>query len=235
MNEPKGKESVTDFLNQAKLKKETKKMNLNGEETAKPVEEVAVETVVEPVCENSAKPDETAPQVESFASLGGIKRVNNLSNVREIDLDLLDIEALEVPEINDSKGYLSGKVRDFMGTYNVSVVPLEALGFSNKVKVLRDYTITELGGKKFASSMNEAHDRQAVIEYANAIRDKYADSGVVDESVMKNIIVNGKTYRTIRFNHYELRILKSTLRNFGFICYEDLNGDIRINVGGSEI
>ena len=83
--------------------------------------------------------------------------------------------------------------------------------------------------------MNEAHDRQAVIEYANTIRDKYADSGIVDESVMKNIIVNGKTYRTIRFNHYELRILKSTLRNFGFICYEDLNGDIRINVGGSEI
>ena len=229
-----GKGSVADSLAKMDRKNKNKEVEepvveetVEVEDSAKPVEPMAIE---EP--QEELNPKET---IANFLDVGGIKRATNLSNVKEIELELLDVEALEVPEINDSKGYLSSKVRDFMNTYNVSVVPLDALGFSSRVKSLRDYQLSEMGGKRFASSVNTTNDRSRVLNFANSLRDKYANSGVVDESVMQNIVVNGKTYRTVQFNHYELRLLKSTLRNFGFVCYEDLNGDIRVNIGGESI
>ena len=197
------------------------------------------------VVEESPKPDEhevqapspatSEPEVENFYELGGIKRSHNLSNVTEIKLDLLDIEPLDVPEINDSKGILSKRVRTFMETYNVSVVPLEAVKMPQKVVKLRDYKITEMGGKKYASSMTDTNDRAAVIEFAGQLRDKYANTGFVDESVMKTIVVDEKPYKVPKFNHYELSILYSVLVKFDFKCYVDFNGDIRINIGGADI
>lgn len=228
MEEKAGIMDIKGLMADMQPKNKTKRMDV----TAEPQIETTVEEVV-PQVETTVL--EAPKPVENFLDIGGIKRAVNLSNVKEIQLDLLDVEALEVPEINDSKGYLSAKVREFMNTYNVSVVPLDALGFSSRVKALKDYQVTEMGGNRFASSANTTDNRSRVMAYANALRDKYANSGVVDESVMQNIVVNGKTYRTVKFNHYELRLLKSTLRNFGFICYEDLNGDIRVNIGGDSI
>lgn len=215
MSEIQGKESVTNFLSQM--------------EVVKPSQGV-IET-------DLPKPEITEEQEspKNFLDYGDIKRAKNLSNVKEIHLDLVDVEPLEVPEINDSRGLLSGKVSRFMKEYNLSVVPLEALGFSDRVKTLKEFTVAELGGKRFAFKPNHTNDRNAIMEYAYALRDKYASSGEVDESVMKDIIVEGKAYTTIRFNHYELSILRSALRDFGFVCYEDLNGDIRINIGGGTI
>lgn len=228
-----GKESVTDFLSQMETKKEeASKMDVLKQEPKPEVKEEIPEEIT-PKPEVKEEIPEYSPK--SFLEYGDIRRVKNLTDVKEIQLDLVDIEPLEVPEINDSRGLLSGKVARFMKEYNLSVVPLKALGFSDRIKTLKEFTVAEFGGQRFAFKANHTNDRQAILQYAYSIRDKYASCGEVDESIMKDIIVEGKTYTTIRFNHYELSLLSSALRNFGFVCYEDLNGDIRINVGGGTI
>lgn len=121
-----------------------------------------------------------------------------------VDTGLSAIE-VELPEITDDSGRLSDAVSAIMQQTGLSVIPFSALQLSPSVATLRDYTVREYLGEKFALSTSV---RQSVIEqYKERIVKVLSVGSQFRESLWIQFSYNGKEYKTLALSEIEYSTL----------------------------
>lgn len=158
------------------------------------------------------------------------KVMTNLSQdcVKEVEVDLLPIEALEIGIIRDSKGYLSDVVDKYLEKLNSTVVPLAMTTILPQVAELKRHTLFVLGTERFAMSDDVRQD--VITAYKDTITEKLKSGMPFKESLCTKIIHENTTYTNLKLCEAEWTYLVSLFRNYNAKLIQ-VGNDLLLTVG----
>lgn len=156
----------------------------------------------------------------------------NLNNVKEISLNVFNIDPVQIPRIIDTEGYISDSVRRVEDASGIAVLPFDVAQLLPQVEELKGHKIIYIKGNKYVTGITRVVSKGRLETFVEEIKGTIMRGQIFDQSLIETVSYNGKTFDTLKFNHYELSMLNSMFINIQFMVYEDSVGDIRMNVGG---
>lgn len=157
------------------------------------------------------------------------------SQIREIGLNVYNVEPVVISRIVDTEGHISRAVKTIEDKSGIPVLPFEVARILPQVEELKEHKIFFIKGSKYVSGTTRIVSKGRLDKYVSKIKECIMCGQVFDESLIESVTYGGHDFETLKFNHYELGMLNSLFININFIVYEDAYGDVRINVGGYSI
>lgn len=130
----------------------------------------------------------------------------------EIEVSIIDVDEVVIPEIKDVKGRLSDIIESIEQSTGLSVVPLNMAGIAPEVIKLQRHEIFELGDARYA--MSKQVRENVVNEYVDRIRKSLTSGLPFVENLSKGVTYFGEDYRTIALSRVEWTIIISKFRRY---------------------
>lgn len=130
----------------------------------------------------------------------------------EIEVSIIDVDEVVIPEIKDVKGRLSDIIESIEQSTGLSVVPLNMAGIAPEVIKLQRHEIFELGDVRYA--MSKQVRENVVNEYVDRIRKSLTSGLPFVENLSKGVTYFGEDYRTIALSRVEWTIIISKFRRY---------------------
>lgn len=134
------------------------------------------------------------------------------ADVVAVNISSVQTEAIELPAINDEHGRISDIITALEDETGMSVIPLEMGHIAPEVQSLREHSIFENSGKRFAMSHRIRED---VIDSWQERIIKSLSAGIPFEEVL-NIVVTyrGYEYETLALSVDEWTLLMAKFRKY---------------------
>ena len=116
----------------------------------------------------------------------------------------IDVSPIVIDDINDRTGRLSSKVEALEDRYQVSVLPFEVTNLIPGVKNLQRHEFLMLNGIKYVSGTTRIVNSMLVESTVNDIKLALENGNPYITSLNTTVMIDGNSYRTIKFNSYEL-------------------------------
>ena len=137
----------------------------------------------------------------------------------------IDVSPIVIDDVNDKTGRLSSKIEALEDKYNVSVLPFEVTNLIPGVKNLQRHEFLML--TRIVNSM-------LVESTVNDIKLALENGTPYITSLNTNVRIDGDSYRTIKFNSYELSYILALFRNFKSEVSQNVKGEVTLTVSYNE-
>ena len=146
----------------------------------------------------------------------------------------IDVSPIVIDDINDRTGRLSSKVEALEDRYQVSVLPFEVTNLIPGVKNLQRHEFLMLNGIKYVSGTTRIVNSMLVESTVNDIKLALENGNPYITSLNTTVMIDGNSYRTIKFNSYELSYILALFRNFKTDVSQNAKGDVTLMVSYNE-
>lgn len=146
----------------------------------------------------------------------------------------IDVSPIVIDDINDKTGRLSSKIEALEDKYNISVLPFEVTNLIPGVKNLQRHEFLMLNGIKYVSGTTRIVNSMLVESTVNDIKLALENGTPYITSLNTNVRIDGDSYRTIKFNSYELSYILALFRNFKSEVSQNAKGEVTLTVSYNE-
>ena len=146
----------------------------------------------------------------------------------------IDVSPIVIDDVNDKTGRLSSKIEALEDKYNVSVLPFEVTNLIPGVKNLQRHEFLMLNGIKYVSGTTRIVNSMLVESTVNDIKLALENGTPYITSLNTNVRIDGDSYRTIKFNSYELSYILALFRNFKSEVSQNVKGEVTLTVSYNE-
>lgn len=146
----------------------------------------------------------------------------------------IDVSPIVIDDSNDRTGRLSSKVEALEDRYQVSVLPFEVTNLIPGVKNLQRHEFLMLNGIKYVSGTTRIVNSMLVESTVNDIKLALENGNPYITSLNTTVMIDGNSYRTIKFNSYELSYILALFRNFKTDVSQNAKGDVTLMVSYNE-
>lgn len=146
----------------------------------------------------------------------------------------IDVSPIVIDDVNDKTGRLSSKIEALEDKYNVSVLPFEVTNLIPGVKNLQRHEFLMLNGIKYVSGTTRIVNSMLVESTVNDIKLALENGTPYITSLNTNVRIYGDSYRTIKFNSYELSYILALFRNFKSEVSQNVKGEVTLTVSYNE-
>ena len=167
---------------------------------------------------HGVKPIQTleTEKIESVADMpvNSMKEEKNVvvpSDVK-LSIDYVDVDAIDLPEINDTFGRLSDIIEAIEGVTGFSVIPLDMANIAPEVVSLQRHDIFIFGGKRYA--MSHKLRENVIAAYKEKIMQNLGTGLAFTEDLVVPIKYDGHTYKTLALSKNEWSYLLSIFRHY---------------------
>lgn len=129
-----------------------------------------------------------------------------------VPFDIVTDQKVVIDDIKDAKGYLSDRVNEMMGKYNVCALPFSVAGILDQVSELKEHMIYELDGVKYA--MGTQARREVVKAYRDNIVEQLSSGLPYKKSLFVTIGTGETAFRTLNLTFGEWSFLCSIFREY---------------------
>lgn len=166
------------------------------------------------------KVDAGVAEAEDFESDDLVLTQQDISEIEEtekmqvIDVNLNDVnvEAVEIESINDHFGRLSDLIESLEVVTGLSVIPLEMGHIAPEVVSLSRHKIIEFNGVRYAMSPNVRMD--VIEKWSERIRKQLSEGIPFMEKLNLSVTYNGVEYETLALSEAEWKYLMSMYRRY---------------------
>lgn len=163
-------------------------------------------------------------------------RKHNTGSVTILDIEPDSAVApLEISKIEDTEGYIGKRVNRVEDETGISALPFNRLGLLPQVVYIQGHTIIDLNCEPYVVSNSRIVNENLMHQYIGKIETSIMAGIEFDESLMVTKDFRDEMIRTLKFNFKELSYIKAKFAKLPCTVYQTMQGDMRINVGGTNV
>ncbi|WP_394862375.1 hypothetical protein [Paraclostridium bifermentans] len=145
------------------------------------------------------------------------------------------VAPLEISKIEDTEGYICKRVNRVEDETGISALPFNKLGLLPQVVYIKGHDIIELNCEPYVVSNSRIISENLMHQYIGKIETSIMAGIEFDESLLVTKEFENEMIRTLKFNFKELSYIKAKFAKLPCTVYQTLQGDMRINVGGTNV
>lgn len=165
-----------------------------------------------------------------------VQMINNTNGVEKVNSHIFDgptinIEKINIGEIKDTTGMVSTRIEEVEDRTGISVLPFSVSNVMSQVSELKRHKKICIDGQYYSSGTTRIVDNTTLEQIKNEIIGAITLATPYAKSLWTQKTVNGKTFRTLLLNNYEVRMLRDMFADFNPRVIDGDDGDIILKIG----
>ena len=175
--------------------------------------------------------NDTQTQVQPTSPRVEISRVVENANARVFDGPSVNVEKINIGEIKDTTGMVSKRIEDVEDNTGISVLPFSITNVMQQVTELKRHKKICIDGQFYSSGTTRIVNKSLIEQIKNEAIVAITQATPFAKSLWTDRTLNGRTFRTLLLNNYEVRVLKDMFADFNARVVDGDNGDIILKIG----
>ena len=165
--------------------------------------------------------------VQMLTNVSGVEKANS----HIFDGPAINVEKINIGEIKDTTGMVSTRIEEVEDRTGISVLPFAISNVMSQVTELKRHKKICIDGQYYSSGTTRIVDNSMLEQIKNEIIVAITSATPYAKSLWTQKTVNGKTFKTLLLNNYEVRMLRDMFVDFNPKVVDGDGGDIILKIG----